>query len=879
MPQKSSDPWAQYEITPRAKPKVKRYEAKPKADPWAQYEITPRAKPKVKRYEAKPKADPWAQYEVPTRDTTQAAFPSVEELTANPIDPKTGQGKGLYAMYGRTGKGEEVGQIQIPYDKVPQALEAGYTWYGGSEDTYKKDKEAEGKTPSWWGTLNDRFQKAIQPDPNETGDIRTHKNPAIDNTDRAFLRVLYGTPGALSNVAKTWWAATQGTGSVNEFLDTIDPSVQAKQMYDQFRSDWKKNPELAMNNLEGTVAGLATVGAITHRVGELTRGRGETATPEVPVRSSHKAVNELIDERVKEEHEAQGRELSYQQELRTKAEEIRIKDQAELAKLHEDTRKAAEVVREANRKAREAATEDKRKAAVKFWDEARKKFHETEGLEIAHKHAIAERAEQIRMEEAREAADIKARHEAAVEKVRKENRTAKAAAEQKEAMESLWRSKEPQVKKELKITEDEVNAEANKKYNDIRAKIGKEEVPAYQKVGPDGHIVGEPVPFLQHIYDNAVAKITDWTNDPTLLKKLGERVSGKGVGDPGNPVPTYAELQELRTKVGSALRGNLPSDQFYAYKGMMEDIDEGMQQVADAHGEGEAQALAREYYKAYADAFLDYTSPIYKAIHSGIEAKTGDLFRGFKDRDAALEALARYNPDLAGTIKTLTETQDRANEIKLGDAQPEPVPPHPRLTSGSAEERAAQEVKEPERVPPPKIPPPIKAEETPEPPPPPPRLTSGSPEERAAQEVNQPEGQAPGRKINLSDIKGARREAYQRGVDLWVRNRGRYLAIWPAIGLLRTMLHGSGFPLGEAALESGGLLLASQLAAKALENPRVAEFFTKATVRDIQAVPPSLRGDLPMMVKATRANGVKVSPALIALTVSASRPKKQKTIQ
>jgi hypothetical protein len=765
-------------------------------------------------------------------------------------------------------------EISVPYSKVDQAEGLGYQLHPDEAPGYAKDKAHAGEGPAFWERMQSRLSDALKPVPNE----KEFSGP-LTNTDRSFLRTITSIPGYVKDLALAFKHSTVDHGNPDEFMDLIDPSKVPENMKKQYDADYAIDPKMARQNLAGNILGLVAVGAATHGATEKLSGsepldeRGST-TPK-----PSKSVGKLVEDVRKQNFDAEGRELSYQQELRTKAEKIRIDDQAELAKLHEATKKAAEAVRKANEAARNAATEENRNAAWKYLQERRRAFHETEGREVAYKKTVADKAEEIRAEDAKQEAARRAEFEAKRQPVVEHNEAAAKTAEEKEAATTLANSSEPKIKAELKKTEETVNKEANKKYNDIRAKIGEERNPPYQRIGPDGHIQGAPVPRLQHIYDNAVAKITDWTNDPTLIRNLGKRLEGS-ISEPGDPEGTYGDLQDLRTKVGGALRtGGLPSDVFNAYKGMMEDIDEGMQQVADAHDMGPQQTEARDYYRRYAQAFLDDSSPIRKSIHAGIEAKTGSLFKNFHERDAALEALAEYNSELAGTIKGIAEAQSKAAKTRVPPIETEPAAPQPLLTSGSAEERAAQEVKQPKRVPLPEAPAEIVAEQKPEPAPPQPRLTTGSPEERAAQEVDQPEGPAPGRKINIEDIEGVKGEAYQKGVDAWVNNRGRYLALWPAFGLLRTMLHGSGFPIGEAALESGGTLLATRLVGRALENPRIANFFTKATAKDIASIPPDLRGDFPELVKAAKANGIKVSPALVAAAISSGRPKNQEAKQ
>ena len=475
------------------------------------------------------------------------------------------------------------------------------------------------------------------------------------------------------------------------------------------------------------------------------------------------------------------------------------------------------------------------KPVGKLIEDVRKQNFEAKGAHLEYEQALRTKAGEIRAEDAKQEAARRAEFESKRQPVVEHNKATAKTAEEKEAATTLANSSEPKIKAKLKETEETVNEEANKKYNDIRGKIGEEQIPVYQRVGPDGHIQGEPVPYLQHIYDNAVSKITDWSNDPALIKNLGKRLEGT-VGEPGDPNGTYGDLQDLRTKVGGALRnGGLASDIFHAYKGMMEDIDEGMQQVADAHDMGTEQTEAREYYKRYAEVFLDESSPIRKSIHAGIEAKTGSLFKNFHGRDAALEALAEYNPELAGTIKGIAEAQSMAAKTRVPPSKPEPTTPQPLLTSGS-------------------------------------------PEERAAQEVEPPEGPDVGRKINTADVRRVKEEEYRKWIDN-VRGKGVFGATILSMYALRSLLHGELSPLVSVPADIGGALAVTRGIASVMEKTSVVDFFTKATAKDIASIPPDLRGDLPELVKAAKAKGIKVSPVLVAAVNAASRPQKQETQQ
>lgn len=178
-------------------------------------------------------------------------------LTQNP------KGEGLYTMYGSTPTQSDpnaVGAIQIPYSSVPTALQRGYTWYGQSGEQYAKDKAAEGKPASWWGTVNEKIQKALTPVSNQNPN--PFKREGLGNTDRAFLNVLYSTPGFLKELGQAY--LNGGEDENRHLMDLIDPGTMIGGMKEQFQSDWKRDPQMAIDNLKGQLAGLYVVGKATH---------------------------------------------------------------------------------------------------------------------------------------------------------------------------------------------------------------------------------------------------------------------------------------------------------------------------------------------------------------------------------------------------------------------------------------------------------------------------------------------------------------------------------------------------------------------------------------------------------------------------------------
>ncbi|CAM6006571.1 unnamed protein product [Sphagnum balticum] len=192
------------------------------------------------------------------------------DFTSNP------KGEGLYSMFGRTGAGDAVGQFNVPYGKVQDALKSGATFYEGSGDTYSKDKEAEGKPVSWYQKILQSPSLQPVPNNNKNPDGSFHFSP-IDNVDRAAARTILATPAYIKQLVDAAKSMHEGNVSGgDEFASLVNPFQLPKQLYDQYQEDAKKDPKMAMDNLTGNLLGLAAVGGVTHGV-EKGVGKGVSA--------------------------------------------------------------------------------------------------------------------------------------------------------------------------------------------------------------------------------------------------------------------------------------------------------------------------------------------------------------------------------------------------------------------------------------------------------------------------------------------------------------------------------------------------------------------------------------------------------------------------
>ena len=399
------------------------------------------------------------------------------------------------------------------------------------------------------------------------------------------------------------------------------------------------------------------------------------------------------------------------------------------------------------------------------------------------------------------------------------NEAAEAPVARKEALNRGVEELDPRVHDELVQTEKTVNEQANEKYTALRKVLKNEESGMYQPKDEEGHIQGEPVSVPQRLFDAADESMRGSDTAPTIVKDLGKRVQQ------GETSLSYNDLQGYREEIGRELRkGTLPPDVYNAYKKMMPMIDDAMQEIADRHGLGKAQTDARSFYREYAQTFLDRDSPVRAAIDTGksIGRKPGSVVNALQGRNAALEALARYNPELARKLNTIRGYQAEARGIS---AKPKPGKLLPKL--------------EPKPAP------------IPEPAPVKPEVKTIGPEE-----------------IRGAKTKGWSREPTSSGAGVnglrqARRDTGRY----------RTSFTATLPPCLPDLLEGGIAVAGVEGIARLLENPKVVEFLTRPTARDLAQVPPELRGDMSTIAQVAARKGVKGGPSHLR-HAGAAAPKK-----
>ncbi|MGC2638308.1 MAG: hypothetical protein WA294_14085 [Acidobacteriaceae bacterium] len=375
---------------------------------------------------------------------------------------------------------------------------------------------------------------------------------------------------------------------------------------------------------------------------------------------------------------------------------------------------------------------------------------------------------------------------------------AKTAAEQragvasrKSALETGVRTLSDKFQGDLKAVREKAAGEADAKYQALNAALG--EMPAN----------GE---FLPNALVEASEKIRGSETEPTIFRDIEKKIQ-RGDGF------TYTDLQGYYSELGRELkRGTLPGDVYTAYNSLQDSIGDEMQRIADTQGLGPQLTDARTTWRNLKQTFYDPKSPLRKALDAKEAGGAIKVLSG-KDR-TGIEALAKYDPQLAQRANTIRGYQEEANGTRLPSASTKPAP---RLAPRT----------EPAPYPAAKIP-----------------------------EV---------KKLGPRAIQEAKAEILQKGADR-VRSIGRRAAMYGFVDAPVEIALGAakGIPALEiiGALRVPGALITSEVAAQILESPKVVSFLTEATPRDVAAIPADLRGDFPQIVRRAQAQGIKVSPAL-----------------
>lgn len=355
------------------------------------------------------------------------------------------------------------------------------------------------------------------------------------------------------------------------------------------------------------------------------------------------------------------------------------------------------------------------------------------------------------------------------------------------------------------------------------------------RIQPGEYVLGEPptVPSssLAQAVKNAEAKIQGSSENLKVFRDIlskhpegePESIAYQGAQIPkGHPLydvlkegnesapATFSDLQGYYSELGDKLSsGNLPGDVYQAMKSLHGSIGDLMQKMADSKGVGDQLKDARSFYRDYMGAFRDHSSPLYKAMNA---TESGKSIAALKGADkSGIETLARYNPELARRANTIRGYQTEANSIT---SRPPAIKPEPVL--------------------PPKPQPSV----------------------------------ADVKKIGLQDIREAKAAKLEGHKGPAGGTLGHVAAGAGGWHLIHSALAGN----PEGMITGGALAVAPYALAKVLKSPTIVKLLSEPTPADIAAIPPELRGDLPTIVKAAQAQGIKVHPAFVVMAGATNAP-------
>jgi hypothetical protein len=452
-------------------------------------------------------------------------------------------------------------------------------------------------------------------------------------------------------------------------------------------------------------------------------------------------------------------------------------------------------------RAREAATKTRPRETAELV-----KKTETENKSLSEKASKANEEQ-----EAQRKIDLR-KHFEKVKEIERANEKAKSPAERKAALTRGVEKLDTDFQSDLKKTADNVRKEASGKYDAVRSATQGQTVPSDQLASA----VREAESKIQGSSENLKIFRDILSKHPEEEGEIEYQGAKIPKGHPlydvlkegiESPDSTFSNLQGYYTELGDKFStGTLPGDVYQAMKSLHKNIGNLMQQMADRSGVGPQFSEARNFYRQYMQTFRDHNSPLYKAIKATERGKSIASLSG-KDQ-TGIQALARYNPDLAQRANTIRGYQSEARSIP---SKPKDLKSLPKL--------------EPK-----------------------------------------PSPISPGvKKIGTEDIQQAKQEGMQQRAD-FIKKRGGQIAVtFGAYRMLENVIHGNLSALPEdfaGAVAGYGI---TQAIGMLLENKKIMEAFTKPTLRDLDEIPPDMRGDIKEIVEEAQRQGIKVDPTLKAL--------------
>jgi hypothetical protein len=743
---------------------------------------------------------------------------------------------------------------QMTLEQFGQSVKKKYPQYAGLSDTdiankviakypqYKSAIKVDGGISEQDGPgLRDTVLNVFRPlSSDERGGIESkigkYAGAAVEGVANTAMGITAGVGQMVLHPLSSIYASAQtAADALNQMFPDVGLNPQQKAAKEaslqRLKTQWeqiKDNPDYAIGNLAGSIEGGKIIGEFG---GKMTGKLRDTANAarELPMRLATKTGPSFTREVVR------------------------------------DTIKKNEKIAGKNELAKDAAVDKNAENAAAHQEKVQTALHDTKGNEISHEQALKAKAEEIRTREATEAAKAKHDLEAERVKVRKANEEARKVAADKNAKaqtEHAAKVAEHQkltdatnrlnendrtFKTQLKETENRVHAEANQMYEDLKPKLNPVEA--------------DPETVSQ-IVENAIGEFDRADSEPPLLTKLRKASE--------NGVLTYEDLDGFRSQIGREMRrGTLPGSVYHIYDTLLNGLEgektpgiiDEMSRIAESKGMAKQANAARSAWRNWAKAFRDPKSPLKRILDD--PEPHGMLHRVRTKEVSGVGAIRQFNPQLADAVQSGLDLMDElrmprkaspfmppadpgaAPEPIPPKLQPEPTAPPQRLTAGSPEERAAQEVKAPERVPIPDRPPEVT-----------PKLKPN--------EVVTPK----------SLIEAKRAHAIEWASS--IRNSSQHLAtVFVALDAARKVLSGRLFGFGTDVAARAGYAAAKDLWANYLESEKVLDAVGKITEKDVKEImklPEDQRQGFDQLVLHAQSRGTKLKPGVLGAMFGVTTP-------
>ncbi len=455
------------------------------------------------------------------------------------------------------------------------------------------------------------------------------------------------------------------------------------------------------------------------------------------------------------------------------------------------------------------------KTVTDLVESTRKANEAADKAHLAEAQKGVEKQRGARLNSLKTGREAERQRQTAEQEVRNANEHAVKAQEDRAMTEKKLVDSTKELQAQIETAREKALKVGNEKYNAVNEKLS--DIPA------DGRAVAQVI--LEATDKIRGSEFRGAEAHPRILQDMEERIkAGKGF--------TYNDLQGYYSELNKELsKGTLPGDVYASYDTLHEAIGNEMQQIANSQGLGGQLNDARTYWRRMKQAFGKPYNP--SDVATGVLEKVSPDVTRAAEEENRLRLLGSFDKSIPQTAEHITNLRKGLSEL------PKPAPLRSILKQlPSAAEK-------------PRVP--------------------------KMQEAPVPERPVP-EKIGAKEIQAVKLKSLEKRAQA-IRGAGfRWGLAWPAFEAVRSVLRGS-MP-GVEGLGAGFLAgyAGSQMVARLLEKPGVADFLTKATPADVAAIPADLRGDVSAVAQAAAKKGIAVSPALTAglgLTSAAGQVRKR----